>query len=111
MEKSFLKLSRKIGNFEWNQTKGTFCKGRSGGKGNATSSKAHSASQSPPVTLEQEDLNSTAYPASILPPPTPLTETSTELDLELPKGTPPQPIPPQALHRRPPLPQLTPPTS
>ena len=88
--------------------KGPFARGRSGGgKENATSSKARtgSASKSHPVTLEEASC-STAAPASISPPPT---ETSTEP--ALPKGTPSPPTTPQALHRTPPLQQLTPPPS
>ncbi|CAH3135896.1 unnamed protein product [Porites lobata] len=90
--------------------KGPFARGRSGGKGKATSSKAPSASKSPPATVTLEEASSsTAASASFSPPPTPPTKTSTE-PAALPKGTPP-PTTPQELHRTPPLPQLTPPPS
>ncbi|XP_074628150.1 uncharacterized protein LOC141886058 [Acropora palmata] len=89
--------------------KGPYERGRSGGKRNATSSKARSASKSPPATVTLEEASSsTAVSASLSPPPTPPTKTSTEP--ALPKGTPP-PTTPQELHRTTPLPQLTPPPS
>ncbi|KAK2548524.1 hypothetical protein P5673_031309 [Acropora cervicornis] len=89
--------------------KGPYARGRSGGKRNATSSKARSASKSPPATVTLEEASSsTAVSASLSPPPTPPTKTSTEP--ALPKGTPP-PTTPQELHRTTPLPQLTPPPS
>ena len=90
--------------------KGPFAKlGRlaAGGKENASSSKAQSASKSNPVTLLEEASISIAAPQ----PPMPPTQTSTKPAAALPKGTPSPPTTPQALHRTPTLSQLTPPPS